>query len=117
MQTIARGGTLPRVRLETCRGAVTTVLASAGYPEHPRTGDRITLPAVSENVLVFHAGTKRDATGSLVTAGGRVLAVTGLGETLDEAQHRSQETASAIEFAGKQYRADIGWRELTRAAR
>lgn len=117
MHTIARGGTLPRIRLEASCAAVTTVLASAGYPEHPRTGDRITLPAISANVLVFHAGTRRDASGSLVTAGGRVLAVTGLGETMDEAQHRSQEAASAVEFADKQYRADIGWRELTRAAR
>ena len=66
-------------------------------------------------MLVFHAGTKRDTGGSFVTAGGRVLAVTGLGDTMEEAQRRSQESAAAVEFAGKQYRTDIGWRELTRA--
>ena len=53
------------------------MLAAAGYPEKPRTGDRIDIPPVPDDVLVFHAGTKRDASGKLVTAGGRVLAVTG----------------------------------------
>ena len=52
-----------------------------------------------------------------MTAGGRVLAVTGLGDTMDEAQRRSQEFAAAVEFAGKQFRTDIGWRELTRSVR
>jgi phosphoribosylamine--glycine ligase len=117
MQAIARGDRLPQVRLDASRAAVTTVLAAAGYPEHPRTGDPITVPSGSADVLVFHAGTKRDATGALVTAGGRVLAVTGLGEGMQQAQERSQRFASRIEFADKQYRADIGWRELARVSR
>ena len=117
MQAIARGDRLPPARLDASRAAVTTVLAAAGYPEHPRTGDPIAVPPASDDVLVFHAGTKRDAAGALVTAGGRVLAVKGLGETMQQAQERSQRFASRIEFADKQYRADIGWRELARVSR
>jgi phosphoribosylamine--glycine ligase len=117
MHAIARGDRLPDSRLQASRAAVTTVLAASGYPEHPRAGDRISVPPVAEDVLVFHAGTKRDSNGMLVTAGGRVLAVTGLGETMEQAQRRSQEFASKVAFADKQYRADIGWRELARMSR
>jgi phosphoribosylamine--glycine ligase len=94
--------------------AVTTVLATAGYPETPRTGDVITVPSASEGVLVFHAGTKRRSDGELVTSGGRVLAVTGTGRSFEEAQRRSREFASRVEFEGRQFRSDIGWRELAR---
>ena len=68
----------PPSPLETApnRFAVTTVLAAAGYPEKARTGDTIVIPASEPDVHVFHAGTALDATGRLVTAGGRVLAVT-----------------------------------------
>ncbi|HEY4303290.1 MAG TPA: phosphoribosylamine--glycine ligase [Gemmatimonadaceae bacterium] len=117
MHIIARGDELPQVKLEASRAAVTTVLAATGYPEHPRTGDRITIPAMPDDVLVFHAGSKCDATGSLVTSGGRVLAVTGLGDTMKDAQQRSQQFAATIMFADKQFRTDIGWRELTRSSR
>jgi len=95
-------------------GALTTVLAASGYPEKPRTGDPIEIPPIPDDVLVFHAGTKRDASGKLVTAGGRVLAVTGIGESIEQARDKSQELAGAIQFEGKQYRTDIGWRELAR---
>jgi phosphoribosylamine-glycine ligase len=95
--------------------AVTTVLAAAGYPEKPRTGDPITLPAtLPEGVEIFHAGTALDAEGRLVTAGGRVLAVTAVADTFEEAQARSRAVAEQVDFAGKQYRADIGWREAAR---
>jgi phosphoribosylamine---glycine ligase len=64
---------------------------------------------------VYHAGTTlRD--GRLLTSGGRVLAVTGLGRDLASAAERSRTAAAAIRFAGRQYRRDIGWRELERAA-
>jgi len=96
------------------RAALTTVLAADGYPEKPRSGDRIEIPSPPHDTLVFHAGTKRDAAGNLVTAGGRVLAVTGLGESVEQARDKSQELAAAIQFDGKQYRTDIGWRELAR---
>lgn len=114
MEMIARGDRLPETKLTTSRAAVTTVLAATGYPEKPRAGDRIEIPTVPADVLVFHAGTKRGADGALITAGGRVLAVTGLGDSLEEAQRRSQQFASAVHFADKQFRTDIGWRELAR---
>ena len=94
--------------------AVTTVLASAAYPDSPRTGDVITIPPIPEGVLVFHAGTKRRDDGALVTGGGRVLAITGHASTFDEAQRISRDFASRVEFQGKQFRDDIGWRELAR---
>ena len=97
--------------------AVTTVLAAAGYPEQARTGDRITLPQIEdEGVLLFHAGTARNARGDLVTAGGRVLAVTAVADTFERAQALSRTYAERTDFDGKQYRTDIGWRELGRRA-
>jgi phosphoribosylamine--glycine ligase len=94
---------------------VTTVLAAANYPEKPRTGDVITLPPAEDGVYVFHAGTARDADGRLVTAGGRVLTVSALGADVAEAGRRSLAYAERIEFAGKQLRRDIGWREVARS--
>ena len=97
--------------------AVTTVLAARGYPEAPLTGDAIALPEPDDRVIAFHAGTARKADGSLVTAGGRVLAATAVAASFDEAQRASADYAAAVEFTGKQYRADIGWRESARRAR
>ena len=94
--------------------AVTTVVASAAYPDPPRTGDPISIPPTSDGVLVFHAGTKRRGDGALVTSGGRVLAVTGHASTFEEAQRISREFAARVAFEGKQFRDDIGWRELAR---
>jgi phosphoribosylamine--glycine ligase len=65
-------------------------------------------------VLVFHAGTATAADGSLVTAGGRVLAITAVSDTLSDAQRASAESAEAVRLAGKHFRRDIGWRELAR---
>jgi phosphoribosylamine---glycine ligase len=114
---VARGESLQADAVLTWQGAaLTTVLAASGYPEKPRTGDRIDIPSLPDDVVVFHAGTKRDAAGYLVTAGGRVLAVTGLGDSVEQARDKSQELAAAIQFEGKQYRTDIGWRELARRA-
>jgi phosphoribosylamine--glycine ligase len=97
--------------------AVTTVLAARGYPDSPATGDMITLPDAGDRVIPFHAGTARRADGSLVTSGGRVLAATAVAPTFDLAQRASADYAAAVQFAGKQYRSDIGWRESTRRAR
>jgi phosphoribosylamine--glycine ligase len=117
MSLIARGEGIPAgARFDVTRFAVTTVLASAGYPEQPRTGDRIEMPLPGRDVLVFQAGTRREPGGALVTSGGRVLAATGLGGTFDEAQERSLDFARAVTFEGKQFRTDIGWRELARRA-
>jgi phosphoribosylamine--glycine ligase len=99
------------------QSAVATVLAAAGYPERPRIGDAIHLPAPAEGIYVFHAGTARNAAGELVTAAGRVLAVTAVAADLADAQRASADVAARVEFAGKHYRTDIAWRELARHAR
>ena len=93
---------------------VTTVIAAANYPETPRTGDVITLPPLEDGVFVFQAGTARDSEGRLVTAGGRVLAVSAVAPTVELAQARSMEYVERVRFEGKQYRPDIGWREIAR---
>jgi phosphoribosylamine--glycine ligase len=102
---------------EAAAACVTTVLAAANYPETPRTGDVITLPPPEEGVYVFHAGTARDTNGQLVTAGGRVLAVSAVAPSVELAQARSMEFVERVRFEGKQYRSDIGWREIARQMR
>lgn len=117
LAAIARGERLPAgVRADADGAALTTVLAAQGYPEKPATGAAIAIPAdLGADVLVFHAGTR--AAGPMTTvSGGRVLAVTGRGRTLADARRRSLEVARRIEFAGRQFRSDIGWRELSRHA-
>ncbi len=117
MRDIARGNRVPDgLRFDAARCTVTTVVAAAGYPDKPRTGDAISLPASTSNAIVFHAGTKLGENGELVTSGGRVLAITGIGDSMDEAQQASQALAAAVSFEGKQFRTDIGWREMARRA-
>jgi phosphoribosylamine--glycine ligase len=103
-------------RMDTSRAAaVTTVLASRGYPEHPEKGAAITLPeSLPEGVTIFHAGTQRSGDGVLRVEGGRVLTVTAVATSFREAQQLSRDAADAIEFDGKLFRADIGWREAAR---
>ena len=117
--SVAGGGSLASARAPDWKQlcAVTTVVAADGYPEKPRTGDVIRLPEPPDDVHVFHAGTALNSAGELVTAGGRVLAVTAVAEGLLEAAERSREYAEQVSFKGKQLRGDIGWRELTRGAR
>ena len=91
------------------RAAVTVVLASGGYPGKYETGRPISGlddAAKLKDVQVFHAGT-RSANGEIVTAGGRVLAVTVLGSTIEGARTRAYEAVSAIHFEGCHYRRDI----------
>jgi phosphoribosylamine--glycine ligase len=91
------------------------VLASRGYPETPEKGAVISIPAIlPEGVTVFHAATARGADGVLRANGGRVLTVTAVASTFAEAQRLSREAAEAIEFEGKVFRRDIGWREAAR---
>jgi len=94
--------------------AVTVVLASAGYPESSSKGDPIRgLAAAAEVAEVTHAGTAvRD--GEIVTAGGRVLNVTGLGASPAEARDRAYDAASRISFEGMQVRTDIAARAVER---
>jgi phosphoribosylamine--glycine ligase/phosphoribosylaminoimidazole synthetase len=98
--------------------ACTVVLATAGYPENPETGDQIeglAAAAGRDHTAVCHAGTAaRD--GAIVTSGGRVLNITALGHDLTEARQRAYEAAGDIKFRGCQIRRDIGWRELARTA-
>ena len=91
--------------------SATIVLAADGYPQVPRKGDTISgleevqrLPWVS----VFHAGTRRNEVGDLVTAGGRVLGVTSTGDSLELALRRAYSAAGSISWDGMQYRRDIG---------
>ncbi|HEY3945714.1 MAG TPA: phosphoribosylamine--glycine ligase [Solirubrobacteraceae bacterium] len=102
-------GGLEAVKLEwDRRTAVTIVLASRGYPESASKGDVISgLERVSPEVHVTHAGTARLASGELATAGGRVLAVTGLGIDPADARRAAYAAADMIEFDGKQIRRDI----------
>ena len=95
--------------------AVTTVLAASGYPGSYGKGARITIPALPADVHVFHAGTALDS-GRLVTSGGRVLAVTAVGEDFRGARAASRTAAETITFESKYFRRDIGWREEERRA-
>ena len=95
--------------------AVTTVLASEGYPGPYEKGKEIYVPddLESDDVLVFHAGTER-RDGKLFTAGGRVMAVTAVAPTFASAASASRNGAAALDFEGAFFRADIGWRERAR---
>jgi phosphoribosylamine---glycine ligase len=94
--------------------AVTVVLASAGYPESSSKGDVIRgLGEAAEIAEVTHAGTA-EREGEVVTAGGRVLNVTGLGATPSEARDRAYDAASRIAFEGMQIRTDIAARAVAR---
>lgn len=96
--------------------AVTTVVASGGYPGDYRVGLPITIPPSlldDPRVITFHAGT-RLVDGRLVTSGGRVFAVTAFGADVADAAARSREAAEEIQFEGRLFRRDIGWRETGR---
>ena len=95
--------------------AVSVVLASEGYPGSYEKGKVIlgVKDAESMNkVIVFHAGTALNSDGELITNGGRVLNVVGLGSTFEKARARAYEACEAINFEGKQLRSDIGKRAL-----
>jgi phosphoribosylamine--glycine ligase len=109
-------GRLDKVEAEWDRRvALGVVLAAANYPDTPKKGDVIHgLPQqAADDAHVFHAGTA-EANGQVVTAGGRVLCATALGDTAKLAQNRAYELVEQIEFAGMQYRRDIGHRAIRR---
>ena len=91
------------------RQAATVVLVSGGYPGSYEKGKVITGLDQVDGSKVFHAGTKLNEAGEIVTNGGRVLAVTSYGATFQEALAKSYENAGKIKFEGVQYRADIGF--------
>ena len=111
----AIAGKLDQIEAEWDRRvALGVVLAAAHYPDAPRKGDVISgLPVESDQVCVFHAGTTR-TDGKVVTAGGRVLCITALGENVKQAQKLAYEAIAGIHFDGMQYRHDIGHRAVAR---
>ena len=114
---VARDGSLEGMSAPLWSGlsSVCTVVAASGYPDAPRKGDRIAIPPPPAGVHVFHSGTALDG-GSLVTSGGRVLTVTAVAPTVNEAAEKSRGYAESVSFEGKQLRRDIGWREIARNA-
>ncbi len=94
------------------RHALCVVAVAQGYPDSYQRGDTVTCPPDQPaEVVIFHAGTRADG-GRLVTNGGRVLGVTGLGLTLTQARDRAYETLGKVSFPGMFYRRDIGARAL-----
>ncbi|UCC75191.1 MAG: phosphoribosylamine--glycine ligase [Gemmatimonadota bacterium] len=120
-QKVARGESLAGTDFRfSRRAAVCTVLASKGYPGKYEKGKVINVPeslADDPDMIVLHAGTRRDTEGKLVTDGGRVLGVVGLGDDVSSAAAKSREAANAIKFSGKYFRGDIGYREIERQGR
>ncbi|MBK0062965.1 MULTISPECIES: phosphoribosylamine--glycine ligase [unclassified Acinetobacter] len=97
------------------RKSIGVVLAAEGYPETVRKGDVISgLGQSPEGTKIFHAGTAVKDDGHVITAGGRVLCVTALGDTVLEAQVNALEVCGQVTFAGMQYRSDIGYRAIAR---
>jgi phosphoribosylamine--glycine ligase len=86
--------------------AVTVVLAAQGYPESPKIGGAITALPTIDKAQIFHAGTSQSAD-ALLSAGGRVLTVTGIGSDLTEARDRAYRAISQIQLEGSFYRTDI----------
>lgn len=108
-------GNLPSEAEWDERKTVGIVLASKGYPETSSSGDVISgLNTEMTDAKVFHAGTKANENGEIVTAGGRVLCVTALGNTIGEAQTKALELCQKVTFNGVQYRKDIGYRAIAR---
>ena len=114
----AVNGTLDRADAEwDRRTALGVVLAAHGYPDNPRMADviegldRVTLDS-HPDCKVFHAGTLQQG-GSVVVAGGRVLCVTALGDSVKQAQAAAYAAVAEIRFAGMQYRGDIGFRAIS----
>jgi phosphoribosylamine--glycine ligase len=116
LEACLRPGGLEEVKLDWSPDwAVTVVMASAGYPASARTGDVISGLDDVEDAEVTHAGTA-EREGHIVTAGGRVLNVTGLGPTLEEARGRAYAAVQKITFDGARYRSDIAARVAERVA-
>jgi len=120
MLPVARGGSIEGSTCEWQEStALNTVLASEGYPGSYEREKEISVPAElldREGLLIFHAGTREEG-GRLLTNGGRVLSVVGIGKDLEQARDRSLAGADEIEFEGKTLRRDIGWRAFASRAR
>ncbi len=101
-------GNLDKMEVQhSAQHGATVILASGGYPEAYEKGKEIKIPA-DTNTITFHAGTKSND-GKLLSNGGRVLAVSALGNSLEEALSNAKKQANAISFEGKYFRKDIGY--------
>ncbi|AOA57986.1 phosphoribosylamine--glycine ligase [Acinetobacter larvae] len=108
-------GQLPENAQWDSRKTVGIVLASRGYPESSSKDDVISgLEPVAEDCKIFHAGTANNDAGDIVTAGGRVLCVTALGDSIADAQSKALQLCQQVKFDGMQYRKDIGYRAIAR---
>jgi len=117
LQAVATGADFAAPSLSPTH-SMAVILAATGYPGTPRKGGAIAnLDAAQamDGVTIFHAGTARDGD-QLVASGGRILAVTALGEDLRDAATRVYRAIAAIDFPSGFHRRDIGWRELARQA-
>ena len=109
LHAIATGRPIERVRFSP-RAAVCVVMASAGYPGAYASGvpiDGLDAAGAVDGVTVFHAGTREDGD-RVVTAGGRVLGVTAVGDDVDDARARAYRAVESIRFEGAHFRRDIG---------
>jgi phosphoribosylamine--glycine ligase len=108
-------GNLPSEAEWDERKSIGIVLAAGGYPDTVRKGDVISgIGQSPEDTKIFHAGTATTEDGHIITAGGRVLCVTALGDTVLEAQINALEVCGQVTFTGMQYRSDIGYRAIAR---
>ena len=98
------------------RPSLGVVMAAANYPDTPKTGDVISGldTPLAMGTRVFHAGTRMDDAGRVLTAGGRVLCVCALGDTVAEAQREAYAAVAGISWDGEFHRSDIGWRAIAR---
>lgn len=108
MFSAAAKGTLDKIKLSVNpRYAVTTMVVAGGYPEAYKKGDLMEIPEADKDTLIFHAGTTPSEAG-ILTNGGRVIALTGMGRTLKSAVSKSQRLAKKIKFKKRYFRKDIG---------
>ena len=102
-------GTLADYTLQVSPKTCTTVvMVSGGYPEAYEKGFSISLPQATKDTFLFHAGTARNESGMLVNSGGRVLAVTGMSETLENALAAAYKTVNKVSWQKAYHRSDIG---------
>ena len=110
-------GHLDRVQAQwDPRPSLGVVMAAENYPGTPRLGDAVDSWDVPElaDTRIFHAGTRIDEHGSVVTSGGRVLCVCALGESVTAAQQRAYGAVAGVSWHGEFHRHDIGWRAIER---
>ena len=89
------------------RAAVAVMLTAAGYPGDYEKGKIISNLENADDCIIFHAGTKRDTNGTIITNGGRVMALVAYGEDIHKAAEKAKAAAQKVDFEGKYYRRDI----------